>query len=101
MASPTALSLNLLRRSGYAAGVVERFVQPPGRDGFRVDLFGCIDLVAVKRSESGVLAVQATSLPNMSSRINKAKGKAELRAWVAAGNRWECWGWCKRAARWR
>jgi hypothetical protein len=72
MSSPTARSLALLRRGGYCAGIVERFIV---QANVRKDLFGCIDLVAVKRGESGVLGVQPS-------------------------NRYEVWGWAKRCPRW-
>ena len=97
--TPTARTLARLRKLGYAAGVVERFIRfpPPGH---RSDLFGCIDVVGVKRNENGVLGIQATTIGNMSSRIKKAKAQPPLAIWLASGNRWECWGWVKKGHRW-
>jgi hypothetical protein len=88
--TPTARSLALLKRSHYIAGVVERWLPRVER---RKDLFGCIDLVAVHRCEPGVLGVQATSMSNVSARVRKAQERPELRTWLAAGNRFEVWGW--------
>jgi hypothetical protein len=75
--------------------VTERWV--PG-ENIRRDLFGCIDLVAVRRGEPGVLGVQATSLTNVSSRLKKAQGKAGPRTWLAAGNRFQIHGWYRSPA---
>jgi hypothetical protein len=95
--TPTARTLTALRRAGYVAAVVEKWI---AQAGIRKDLFGCIDLVAVRRDEAGVLGVQATTLSNVSTRVEKAKGQAELRTWLAAGNRFEVWGWAQRSGRW-
>ena len=45
--TPTARSLAFLRRCGHSADVVERWI--PLRDNVRRDLFGFIDVVAVRR----------------------------------------------------
>lgn len=88
--TPTARTLALLRRSHYVAGVVERWIP---RANVRKDLFGVIDIVAIRRGETGVLGIQATSMANVSARVAKAKTKGELRTWLACGNRFEVWGW--------
>ncbi|SRR5579883_1555055 len=98
MPSPTALTLQALRRHGFNADVVERFLPRIER---RHDLFGCIDIIAVDRREPGILGVQATSLPHVAERLTKARGKPELSAWLRAGGRFEVWGWYKRAGEWR
>lgn len=95
--SPTALSLRLLRQCGYVAAVAERWI--PGRN-IRVDLFGCGDLVACHRAEPGPLMIQATTASNLSSRIKKAQAQPGLRAWLACGGRFECWGWSKIDGEW-
>ena len=49
--------------------------------------------MAVKPGEP-ILFVQATSLPNISTRVKKSKGKAELAICLRAGIRFEeVWGW--------
>ena len=93
MTSPTSRSLVLLRRSGCFAAVVERWIPKIDR---RADLFGFGDILAVRRGEQGSLIVQATTRPNVSSRLNKAKRRPELAHWLAAGNRFEVWGWYRR-----
>jgi hypothetical protein len=95
--SPTARSLKYLRSLGYAVDIVERWI---ARAGVRRDLFHCIDLVAVKACESGVLGIQATSIANISARVKKAVAIPELETWLKAGNRFQVFGWCKRRSTW-
>lgn len=64
--SPTARSLKHLRDAGHVADVVEKWI--PGAN-IRKDLFGFIDILAIKDNQ--VVAVQATSDSNVSSRVNK------------------------------
>jgi hypothetical protein len=97
MTSPTARSLALLRRRGFVADVCERWL---AQAGIRRDLFGCIDLVAVHPRENGVLGIQATTASNLSARLRKAVGLPALKTWLAAGNRFEVWGWSKHGRRW-
>ena len=92
--SPTARTLAFCRQQGWRAGVVERWLP---HTKVRKDLFGCIDLVCLD-GLPGVLGIQATSSSNMASRITKAKALDELRLWLDAGNRFECFGWAKRGA---
>lgn len=93
MTSPTQRSLALLRESGWTAQVVERWV-PQARK--RVDLFGCIDLVAMRESDKGLLGVQATSASNLAARVTKALAEPRLFTWLAAGNRFLAHGWAKK-----
>lgn len=66
--SPTARSLEYLRKLGYIADVTERWIP---KLNVRKDLFGFIDIVAINDTE--VLAVQATSGDggNVSARVTK------------------------------
>lgn len=95
MTSPTRRSLKLCRQLGLYAQVVERW-NPHARR--RVDLFGCIDVVAVGRG--AILGVQATTAANVGARWAKAVERQELRSWLCAGARFEVWGWAKRGGRW-
>jgi len=95
--SPTQRSLALLRKRGYVAEVVEKWIPQVKR---RKDLFGIGDVLAIREGE--VLLVQATSDSNVSSRVNKigdaeatgAVRKAGIRihvhGWRKAGSRWQC-----------
>ena len=96
MTSPTQRSLALLRQEGWTAAVVERW-NPHA--GVRQDLFGFADLVAVRAGRPGVLAVQVTTGSHQAARLRKALGVPALRAWLAAGNRFEVHGWAKAGPR--
>ena len=90
--SPTQRSLKRLRDDGWTAQVVEYWNHYARR---RIDLFGCIDIVAVRVGET--LGVQATTGANGAARVAKAQESADLRIWLAAGNRFEVWAWWKPA----
>lgn len=67
--SPTARSLEHLRKLGYIADVTERWIP---KMNVRKDLFGFIDILAINDTE--VLAVQATgeqNSGNVSARVKK------------------------------
>ena len=95
--SPTQLSLKKLRADGWLAEVVERWV--PGAN-IRKDLFGWVDIVALK--DGVTLAVQTTSYSNMSARANKiadsetiaevrkANWSIHIHGWHKKDNRWQC-----------
>jgi hypothetical protein len=96
MASPTARTLERLRRAGYLPAVVERWIP---RVNIRKDLFGIIDVVAIKAANP-ILAVQTTSLANLPARIAKARACPALPLWFAAGGTFELHGWVCRDGRW-
>ncbi len=93
--SPTQLTLEKLRAEGWLAEVVEKWV--PGAN-IRKDLFGWVDIVALKDGET--LAVQATSYSNVSKRVTKI-AESETVAEVRKAN-WsiQVWGWHKVNNRW-
>ena len=103
MYSPTELTLDRLRKAGWTAEVVERWVPAPHLTGggFRRDFLGCIDIVAVRRGET--LAVQCTSASGHSARVKKVCKEPRMYAWLSAGNRLEVWSWDQEAprCRWR
>jgi hypothetical protein len=92
--TPTARTLEELRRQGYTAAVVEHW-NPWAK--IRQDLYGFIDVLAIKEDETGVFAVQTTD--HAANRMDKAQASPNLRVWLASGNRFEVWGWNKRGAR--
>jgi hypothetical protein len=79
--TPTALTLRHLRRGGYLADVVERWI--PGAK-VRRDLFTVIDVIAITIGEP-VLAVQCTSGANVAARLKKATACPELAVWLKDG----------------
>jgi hypothetical protein len=95
--SPTALTMKYLRECGYLVDIAERWI--PGAE-IRRDLFHVIDLVAIMPDEP-ILAVQATSLSNVSARVNKAQASQELAVWLKTGHaRFQVFGWTLRGAQW-
>lgn len=93
--SPTQLTLEKLRADGYQAAIVEHW---NSHAGIRQDLFGFIDVVALKGGET--LAIQATSAPNVSSRVTKIADSPLVGAVREAGWTIRVWGWAKVANRW-
>jgi hypothetical protein len=85
-----------LRKLGYTVGIVEKFNSFTKQ---RLDLFGCIDLVAIHPGHHGVLGVQATSAANLASRRAKVLASPIVHLWLTAGNRIWVVGWSKMGAR--
>jgi len=87
----------MLRDRGYRADVVEKWI--PGAN-IRKDLFGVIDILAIKDDET--LGVQCTSYSNTSSRVQKiadcdatpdmrqAGWSIYVHGWHKVKNRWIC-----------
>lgn len=88
--SPTQRSLALARSNGYTATVVEHW-NPFARR--RVDLYGIIDVLAVKEGET--LAIQTTSYSNVSARVKKIAEHENTPILRKAGWRIEVHGWHK------
>jgi hypothetical protein len=95
MSSPTSRSLAALRERGYLAAVVERW---NAFARIRQDLFGVLDLVAVREGET--LGVQTTSGSNVAARIRKIQDSPALAQLRAAGWRIVVHGWRKSKGRW-
>jgi hypothetical protein len=98
MASPTARSLNLLRRSGYQAAVVERWNMHVGK-GIRQDLWGFADLIACHPIRQEIVLVQVTTADHVAGRLAKAKQHPQLAAWLRSGGRFAVHGWGKRSGK--
>lgn len=94
--SPTQRTIALYRSMGYDhVQVVERFNQYAR---VRQDLFGFIDVLAMGRDE--LVAIQATSMSNLASRVTKLEAMPAVRAWLAIPHhRVVCVGWKKYAQR--
>ncbi len=90
--SPTQRSLAHLRGLGYVAEVVEKWI--PGAN-IRRDLFGFIDIVAIRENE--VLGVQSTSGGNVASRVAKISEAEHVGAVRKAGIKIFVHGWRKGA----
>jgi carbonic anhydrase len=95
MTSPTQLTLRHLRADGWDAEIVEVW-NPHSRT--RKDLFGFIDVLAIKPGET--LAVQTTSAANVAARVRKIADHPNIGAVREAGWRIVVHGWAKPKARW-
>lgn len=85
-ANPNRLSLNYLRALGYTVDIVERWVTAgAGGAQVRKDLFGILDLIAVREGDEVTLGVQSTSKANMASRARKMAQAPETRLLLSAG----------------
>lgn len=70
MSTYTAKSLNLVRRYGFTADVVEKYIPRPGaRFGVRRDLFRIIDIIAIDGTTT--LGIQSTSIGARGAHIKK------------------------------
>jgi hypothetical protein len=88
--SPTARSLAHLREQGYHVEVVEQNKRA-GIKCWKVDLWGFIDLLAIRRGE--VLGVQVTSATNVAARVRKITDSPLVGAVREAGIRIAVHGW--------
>ena len=93
--SPTRRTLERLRAEGWMAAVVERW-NPHA--GVRQDLFGVLDIVALRGGET--LGVQATSASHVAHRLRKLEDSPALAALREAGWTVQLWGWRKKRGRW-
>lgn len=103
--TPTQRTLAACRRLGRTCQVVERWNpyggarKPDGTAvGNRVDLFGVIDIIAI---DTAIIGIQATSGTNVRARVVKSLAEPRLREWLAAGGKFEVWGWRKLKNRWK
>ena len=93
--SPTQRSLKKLRSEGWTCEITEHW-NPFAR--IRKDLFGFIDLLAMRGDE--LLAVQTTSAANMSAREQKIRALQSHALWLASpSRRIIIHGWAKRGKR--
>lgn len=95
--SPTVLSLEALRETGWTVQKVEYFNFFAKR---RIDLFGFIDILAMNGTP-GLLGIQACITGDILKRVRKAEHECgdKLLLWLKSGNRFEVWGWAKRGER--
>ena len=92
--SPTQRTLALLRKEGWTVAIVERW---NAYAKIRQDLFGCIDLVAMRGNH--LMGVQATSGANHSKRRVKAQAEPRLAEWLGTGSLFMVISWSKLGGR--
>jgi hypothetical protein len=88
--SPTARSLEYLRRTYPLVQVVEKWIPQARR---RVDLYGIGDILAV--SDTDIVLVQTTSSSNVAARIRKIADSPATPTLRNAGIRIVVHGWAK------
>lgn len=93
-ASPTELTLAHLRRDGWLVAVVEKW-NPHAR--IRQDLFGFIDLIAIRGAET--MAVQACAWGDIAKRARKIADSPHVAAVREAGWTIMVAGWKQKAPR--
>lgn len=93
-ASTTTRTTKALQDAGWTVDKVEWWNHFARK---RKDLFGGIDLLAIR--PSATLGVQATSRSNVSARVKKIVAEPRLKTWVEAGNMLEVWGWDAKGVR--
>lgn len=91
--TPTERTLRWLRKQGYTCQVVERRIP---HTFVTKDLFGCIDIVAIKAGIPGVLGVQVTSRAHLADRLAKVKREPRAALWRECRNDLLVVGWSKR-----
>lgn len=95
MSSPTQRTLASLKAQGYTAAIVEKW-NPHAR--IRQDLFGFIDVLAIREGE--VLGVQACAGSSASARVKKITEHEHIAAVRKSGIRVEVWAWRKLVSGW-
>lgn len=76
MSSPTQRSLAALRKAGWTAEVVERWI--PGAN-VRKDFLGFVDIICVSPKQRPLL-VQTTSCGNVAARLKKIQASEHLQS---------------------
>jgi hypothetical protein len=82
------------------AQAIDQLIPPPrlGPPGVRIDLFGCIDILALD-GQPGCLGIQATSgSGHPAKHLAKMRTLPDVRPWLEAGNRLQIWAWRKAGA---
>lgn len=93
----TQRSLAWLRAAGYLPTVVEHY-NPWAKRKF--DLYGFLDIVALKDGLPGLLGIQTTTGAHIQERIKKAEALPAYHLWIKCGNRVLFQGWRKLKGRW-
>jgi hypothetical protein len=92
--TPTERTLKAWRADGWTVAVVEKW-NPHVR--IRQDLFGFIDLIAIKAG-CPITGIQVTA-SGASTRVAKIKEAPASLIWLLAGGNLEVHSWAKRGAR--
>ena len=92
--SPTQLTLRKLKTDGWTTVAIVEHWNPFGKGGGnRKDLFGFIDVLAVKDGDT--LGIQCTTFNNRLARVRKIESSEHLPVLREANWSLEVWGWKK------
>jgi len=96
--SPTQRTLRALRNEGRICDIAEKWIATPYSKipGFRKDLFGFIDIVALC-PEKGILAIQSCgqSWSQHVGKIMDSEATVNVIEWLKCGGSFQLWGWRK------
>lgn len=96
VSSPTQRTLAEMRKRGYCAEVTERYLHVIKR---RKDLYGFIDILAVKKGE--IVGIQACSATDISKRVDKIANHENVGIVRSSGMKLLVHGWRKNSkGRW-
>ncbi len=90
--SPTQRTLRSLRQEGYIVGIVERFNPYAGKFGITQDLFGIIDIIAIKHDAICGIQSCGQAFAAHNRKILESEFAVE---WLKVGGHLELWGWRK------
>ena len=90
--SPTQRTLRQLRQEGCHCGIVERFNTFVGKFGIRQDLFGIIDLIALRPNNISGIQCCGSDFSAHDKKILASEFSPE---WLKSGGMLELWGWRK------
>ena len=93
--SPTSRTKKMLQNLGYTVAITERWNQWAK---IRQDLFGFIDLIAIRKNE--IVGVQTTTMANKGARVDKILGLPEAKYWLESGAKIQVICWRKLKAGW-
>lgn len=111
---PTARTLEALRKQGATVQVVEKWQARPwqkeGGHGVRIDLFGCIDVIAImprgwnrpegwEHEKLVLMGIQCGAVNGHSEHKKKCLAEPRLKLWLETGARFQIHSWGLMGAR--
>ncbi len=90
MKSLERIAVEFLEAEGWTCQVVQHRVHKASRPVTR-DLFGCIDIVAIKAGHK-IAGIQVTDPGNFNARVKKCLQEPRMKTWLAANGSLEVWG---------
>ena len=90
--TPSQRTRNHYSDLGFVLGTVERYISPGGQGGFRKDLFGIIDYIAISKNRIVGLQSTGTAFSEHHKKITTV-GKRMAIAWIESGAELHLVGW--------